>query len=230
MMERYALIAKFSCLPPGSSHEQRYFVPSQLTSSPSGLYEIKPSQTDPCTLYLHFLDGFVPHGLFPQLLSRFMGWCSQRGPKPPQLYHNGGRFYIGVQTIFDLNLVCRKRYIKIVLKQRNPALGGQSSTTISETAVEVRTFLMSTLQGMSRDLSWLSNLRYELCVACPCCLPSSGQCIKHKSVCCSHDDCLHLLKVVPEEALICPKSLSEEIIQVDGLEKWFQVHKTEVFN
>jgi len=33
---------------------------------------------------------------------------------------------------------------------------------------------------------------------------------------------------VPEEALICPKSLSEEIIQVDGLEKWFQVHKTEV--
>ena len=228
MMELYGLIAKFSCLSPDSKQEQRYFVPSQLTSSPSGLCEINPSQTDPCPLYLHFLDGFVPHGLFPQLLSKCTSWCSERGPKVPQLYHNGGRFFIGKQTIFDLILICGKRFIKVMLKQRNPDLAGQPSSTTS-TAVEVRTFLMATLQDMSRDLSWLRNLQYNLCVACSCCLQSGEKCIKHGSVCSTYEDCLHLLQV-PEEVLICPKSLSEETVQVHGLEKWFQIYKTEVFN
>ena len=228
MMELYGLIAKFSCLSPDSKQEQRYFVPSQLTSSPSGLCEIKPSQTDPCPLYLHFLDGFVPHGLFPQLLSKCTSWCSERGLNSPQLYHNGGRFFIGKQTIFDLILICRKRFIKIMMKQRNPESAGQPSSTTS-TAVEVRTFLMATLQDMSHDLSWLRNLQYNLCVACPFCLQSGEKCIKHRSVCCAHEDCLHLLQV-PEEVLICPKSLSEVTVQIHGLEKWFQVYKTEVFN
>ncbi|KAJ7326032.1 hypothetical protein OS493_028755 [Desmophyllum pertusum] len=62
MMELYGLIAKFSFLPAVGEHEQRYFVPAQLRSSPSGLCMMEPSNSDPCPLYLHFLDGFVPHG------------------------------------------------------------------------------------------------------------------------------------------------------------------------
>ena len=229
LMELYGLIAKFSCSSAESEQEQRYFVPSQLRSSPSGLCEIKPSETDPCPLYLHFLDGFVPHGLFPQLLSRCIRWCSEHGLKEaPQLFNNGARLFIGMQTIFDLILICRKRFIKIMLKQRNPGLAGQPSTTTS-TAVDVRTFLMVTLQDMSRDLSWLRNLQYELCVACSHCLQSREKCKTHGSGSCTHEDCLHLLKV-PKEVLICPKSLSEETVQVRGLEKWFQAYKTEVDN
>ena len=225
MMELYGLIAKFSFLPVIGEHEQRYFVPAQLRSSPSGLCEIKPSDCDPCPLYLHFLDGFVPHGLFPQLLSRCICWCSDHGPKQaPNLYQNGARLFIGKQTISNLHLICKKRFIKIILKQRNYS----APAFTAKMAREVCVFIEDTLQDLSRELSWLRNLRYELCVACTNCLKRGEECVKHRSVCCAHDDCLHLLRVVPKEQLICPKSFSDETIEVGGLEKWFQGHKTEV--
>ena len=213
MMELYGLIAKFSCLSSESEHEQRYFVPAQLRSSPAGLCEIKPSKSDPCSLYVHFLNGFVPHGLFSQFLSRCISWCSKHGIKQaPQLYNNGARLFIGVQAIFDLVLICRKRFIKVILKRRKPTSPEPSSTTTSsKMAVEVRTFIEKTLESLSRDLSWLRNLRYELSVACPHC-----------------DDCLNLLQVCPGEELICRKSFSDEAIKVHGLEKWFQVENSQV--
>lgn len=223
MMELYGLIAKSSF-----EQEQRYFVPAQLRSSPSALCEIKLSDCDPCPLYLHFLDGFVPHGLFPQLLSRCIRWCSEPGPKhAPNLYHNGARLFIGKQIIYNLILICRRRFIKIILKQRNPS-SAPPFTASEEMARDVRVLLEDTLQDLSRELSWLRNLRYELCVACTVCSKQSEKCIKHREVCCAHDDCLHLLRVLPEEELICPKSFSDEIIEVPGLEKWFEGHKKEV--
>ncbi|XP_078371994.1 uncharacterized protein LOC144655584 isoform X1 [Oculina patagonica] len=226
MMELYGLIAKFSFVPAVGEQEQRYFVPAQLRSSPSGLCEITPSNSDPCPLYLHFLDGFVPHGLFPQLLSRSILWCSERGPKQaPNLYHNGARLFIGKQTIYNLILICRKRFIKIILKERRPS-SAPPVTASSEMGRDVRLFLEDTLLDLSQELSWLCNLRYELCVACTSCLKE--ECIKHGEVCCAHDDCLHLLRVLPEEQLICPKSFSDDTVEVLGLEKWFQGHKTKI--
>ena len=74
MMELHGLIAKLSMATDENQDEQRYFVPTQLKSSPSALCEIKPRKCDPCPLVLHFLDDFVPHGLFPQLCrSSFIG-------------------------------------------------------------------------------------------------------------------------------------------------------------
>ena len=228
MMELYGLIAKFSFVPTDGEQEQRYFVPAQLRSSPSGLCAIKLSDTDPCPLYLHFLDGFVPHGLFSQLLSRCIRWCSERGPKQaPNLYQNGARLFIGKQIIYSLILICRKRFIKIILKQKRPS-SAPPSTSLAEMACDVRVFLEETLQYLSHDLPWLRNLGYELCVACTDCLEQSKECVKHREVCCAHDDCLHLIRVLPEQPLICPKSFSDETIEVRGLEKWFEGHKTEV--
>ena len=228
MMELYGLIAEFSFAPSAGEEEQRYFVPAQLRSSPSGLCEIKPSKSDPCPLYLCFLNGFVPHGLFPQLLSRCVRWCSRRGPRQtPNLYHNGARLFIGKQTIYDLILICKKRFIKINLKQRSP-----SSTVLSTAAAsmgcEVRIFLEDTLRSLSLEFSWLRNLRYELCVVCARCFKLSEKCVKHRSVSCGHEDCLHLLRVNPEEHLICPRSFCDEAIEVPGLEKWFRFYTTEV--
>jgi len=68
MMELYGLIAKFSFFSAEDERHQEYFVPSQLRSPPLDLCEMKTSENDPCPLYLHFLDGFVPHGLFAQLV------------------------------------------------------------------------------------------------------------------------------------------------------------------
>lgn len=219
MMELYGLIAKFSFFPVVSKDEQKYFVPAQLRSSPAGLCEIKTSSDDPCPLYLHFLDGFVPHGLFPQLLARFIRWSSEHAPnQAPNLYHNGARLFIGRKNMYSLVLICRKRFIKIVLKQKNPAL----NTPFVTTAQEVRVFLEDSLQGLSLELPWLRNLRCELCVACPSCLTHGEECAKHGSVCCAHDDCLHLLRVIPEDQLFCPKSFTDEALQIDGLHNWFQ--------
>ena len=223
MMEDYGLIAKFSFPPADGDHQQEYFVPSLLKSPPSGLYEIKPSDGDPCPLFLHFLDGFVPHGLFAQLVSRCIVWCSGCSPEIPELYQNGAMFFfIEKRRIFDLVLICRKRFIKIILT-RNPQASAPSSTYSASKARDVRVFLEGTLKEMREKLSWLRNLCYELCVACTNCLKRPGQCSRHSSVRCADDDCLHLLPLRPEEQLVCRKNYTRERIKIYGLEKWLLV-------
>ena len=228
MMEVYGLITKFSSSSAESEREQtEYFVPSQLRSSPLGLCELKPSESDPCPLYLHFLDGFVPNGFFPQLLSKCIHWCSkQRLKGPPQLFQNGARLLIGVRDIFELILYCRKRFIKVVLRKKTSSNSSAGRCSTRLMANKVRDSLEETLQSLSRELSWLCNLRYELCVLCASCLQSSEQCTKHSLVSCDHDDCQHLLQVLPGEELFCLRSFCDNTVKVHGLEKWF--HPTEV--
>ena len=228
MMEHHCLIVEVSFLPADGDHQLKYFVPSLGKSLPLGLYEIKPSNCDPCPLYLHFLDGFVPHGLFVQLVSRCIVWCSGCSPEMPELYQNGAMFFfIGKQRIFDLVLICRKRFIKIILT-RNPQASAPSTTYSATEAREVRVFLERTLKDMREKLSWLHNLRYELCVACTHCLKSPDQCSRHSSIHCADDDCLHLLRLRPEEQLICRKNYGREPIKIYGLEKWLPVDEKEV--
>ena len=228
MMELYGLIAKFSIATGENGAERKYFVPTQLRSSPLGLCEIKPSECDPCPLILHFLDGFVPHGLFPQLLSKFIHWCSENGLKQtPQLFNNGARLFIGKQIAFDLILICRKRSIKVILKRRNRSSSKPPlKNATNQMAVEVRKFIEKTLVDFSRDLCWLSNLRYELNVVCIHCLQSKYPLDRWTSCC--EDDCLHLLPVSPGEELICPNDFSDETVKIPGWEKWFDVPASQV--
>ena len=227
MMELHGLIARFSNATDENQDEQRYFVPTQLRSSPSALCEIKPSECDPCPLVLHFLDGFVPHGLFPQLVSKFIHWCSENGFKnTPQLFNNGARLFIGKQIVFDLILVCRKRFIKIVLKRTNASSSKPLSMNASnKMAIEVRNFIQRTLDGFSRDRCWFSNLRYELSVVCTHC--QQGRCSRHGVIICKDDGCLHLLRVCPGEELICPNKF-DGTVKVSGLEMWFEVPHSQV--
>ena len=225
MMEVYGLIIKFSCSAVESEQEQtEYFVPSQLRSSPSGLCELKPSASDPCPLYLHFLDGFLPNGFFPQLLSKCIHWCSkQRLKGPPQLFQNGARLFIGVHDIFELILLCRKRFIKVLLKRKTPSNSSAATCATRLMANKVRDSLEETLQSLSRELSWLCNLRYELCVLCTSCLQSSEPCTKHGLVSCDDDDCQHLLRVLPGEELCCLRSFCDYTVKVQGLDIWFLI-------
>ncbi|XP_068756061.1 uncharacterized protein [Montipora capricornis] len=225
MMELYGLIAKFSSgMPTSESKEEPvYFVPTQLRSSPSELCEIKPSERDPCPLFVHFLDGFVPHGLFPQFVSKCISWCSENGFKEePTLRNNGARFCLGKQII--LALICRKRFIKVVLKRCQSPLEPSSSNASNKMAVKVRTFIERTLDGFSQDLPWLSNLRYELSVACTHCLQSGHMFSQHRSRRFGQDDSLHLLKVLPcGEVVSCAENFSDEMVTAPGLEKWFEL-------
>ena len=217
LMELYGLIAKFS--PDSKTKETRYFVPAQLISSPAKLCEKKPSSNDPCSLYLNFPDGFVPHGLFPQLLSRCIGWCYERGfQKEPSLYHCGARFFVGKQPIYSLVLISRKRSIKVVLTQVNPPSGSSHTAPKELEPGDVRAFLNETMVDLSKKLPWLCNLKYEWCVACTVC-----QCVNHGSVCCADEECLHPHPVDSAEAhIICERSFDDEAVNVLGLDKWFQ--------
>ena len=229
MMEQFGLIAKFSPSP----SDIKYFVPAQLKPSPEDFCQIEPSHTDPCPLYLHFVHGFVPHGLFSQLVSQTIRWCCKETwpMEHPMLYQNGACFFIGKQ-VHNFILICKKSFIKIVLRQRmksHQISAGKSE----ELATQVREFVQETLQTFSQDLPYLSGLQYELCVICPYCHHQGrdgvGQeCSNHGRVSCDDEECFHLLELKEGQQLICMEKFCEEPCTVPGLENWFLKRTSQV--
>ena len=227
MMEQFGLIAKFS----PTLSDVKYFVPAQLKTPPKDLCQMAPSHADPCPLYIHFVHGFVPHGLFSQLVSRFINWGCKIWPlQHPKLYRNGAWFVIGKQ-IHDLILICKKSFIKIVLRQK--VQSQQVSTEKSEElATQVRTFVEGTLQTLSQELPCLSGLQYELCVACPYCHQGSDgvgqECSNHGRVSCDDEGCFHLLKMKEDQQMICMVKFCSELRTVHRLKKWFLKRTSQV--
>ncbi|CAH3180967.1 unnamed protein product, partial [Porites lobata] len=214
LMEQFGLIAKFS----SSRTGEKYFVPSQLKASPDSLCSMAPTRLDPCPLYVYFVSGSVPHGLFTRLVSRSVRWCSEAGPtQSPTLYQNGAWFVIGKQTFHDFVLICKKQFIKFFITQRNQ-LQQISVDDTSEVAVQVRKFVEATLRALSRDL-YKGGLQYHIRVACPYC--QREKCSRHDQIACSHEDCLHLLELRQGDPLICKKKPLEEVLTVTGQQKWF---------
>ena len=101
-----------------------------------------------------------------------------------------------------------------------------SMNASNKMAIEVRNFIERTLDGFSHDLSWLSNLGYELSVVCTYCLECTRD--LHGMMSCCQDDCLHLLRVGPGEDLICLKNFSDVTVKVPGWEMWFEVPHSQV--
>ena len=218
MMDQFGLIVKYITSPTN----EMYFVPCQLRTPPEALCKIKLLKSDPCPLYLHFLGNFVPHGFFLQLVSRITKWCSKSGfTQPPRFFLAASRFFIQTKSIHhQLTLLCKKRFIKIVLTQE--LVRGASFSEARELAILVRTFLEETVQDLRRELPWLGNMKCDFCVACPCCLRKEEMCSDHNVVSCDHKDCLCLLKVLEEgHPSHCPSSLDLKVPKVFGLEKWF---------
>ena len=169
MMMKFGLIVQFTLSPT----EKKYFVPCQLRS-PADIPPIKePSPGDPCPLYLDFQGmGYVPHGLYVQLVSRCIKWCSTSGFKePPELYDGTSLFFIGKKLTHRMMLECKKRFIKIVLRQMKRNDGSSyEPVSAKEVPILVRKFLNEMMQNLLETLPWLKNVVYELCVKCPYCL------------------------------------------------------------
>lgn len=218
MMEMFGLIAKFET----STTEPTYFVPAQLKSPPGRLREMEPSPSEPCALYIHFLTGFVPFGLFNQLLSLCTKWCSKNEfINKPYFFDGAARFFIGKKFVYQLIIIRRKRYLKVLLKQTKRVCEVPLAET-EELASFVRCFLEDAFNELLDKLPWLKNLKYELCVACPYCPEEKATCRNHGQVCCTHEDCLCLIQVLPEGQLpFCEKCFSDDSMTVPGLEKWF---------
>ena len=218
MMEQFGLIAKYSPSPA----DVNYFVPCQLRSSPEELCKMEPSSTDPCPLYLHFQEGFVPHGLFTRLVSKSVAWCGANGSsQPPKLYQNGAWFILEERVIHDMIMICKKKFIKILLRQRiKKNVVAVSNETLVEVARSVRLFMESTLEKMSQEFPYLSRMQHEFCVECPYCQQSGRKCVNHNQVSCGEEDCLHLLELRQGQDLICMESMSNEVLTVPGQDKW----------
>nr|AOW69254.1 hypothetical protein [Calliactis polypus] len=222
MMEHYGLIAAFNQV--SDTGETRYFVPAQLTSSPEELQRLQPSPTGPCALYVHFVDGFVPHGLYSFLVSKFIAWCSKDGsPHAPNLFRNVSRFIVGKSSDYELVVICRKRYLKVILR------GLQTNKSfLYEPAVAIRRFIESTLQEISEECHWYRSLKYQLSVLCPSCSQSTKACMKHRVVTCGNDDCIHLLAVNDHKIMVCTKSFGKDSRpEVENLEAWYSTPKPE---
>ena len=237
MMEMYGFLARFC---PGNhsdteaTEETKYFVPAQLGKSVGGLWSLTPQDSDPCPLVFTFCGGFVPHGLFPQLVSRLIARSSElKCVQAPKLYCNGAHFFLGQKSEFDLVLLCSKRGIKLVFKcYKNPSTNREDLSTDSP-AVKVRTLFEEELESLCRQWHCFGNVRYEICVVCLACTRSSNiQCERHKSASCSDQDCLHLLPITnvePETLLTCPKQIGDvSRFTLTGLHKWYPCVKSEV--
>ena len=221
MMMKFGLIVQFAL----SATEKKYFVPCQLRSPPDILCKEEPLPGDPCPLYLDFQRmGYVPHGLYLQLVSRCTKWCSTSGFKePPELYDGASLFFIGKELTHHMMLVCKKRFIKIVLRQikRND---GSSCEPVSakEVPILVRTFLNEMMQNLPETLPWFKNLAYELCVKCPYCLKLGKPCDKHGQFPCHDERCLCLKTVAPDGSYrYCTESHLGEILPLPELKRWF---------
>ena len=220
MMEKFGLIVQFAPSPT----EEKYFVPCQLWSPPDSLCKMEPSPADPCPLYLHFSRGYVPHGLYLQLVSRCTKWCSESGfKKPPKLYDGASLFFIGKEFTHHMMLVCKKRFIRTVLLRvegndrslREPVIAREVPTL-------VRKFLNETMQNLRKTLSGLKNVAYKLCVECPYCLKMEKLCDNHGQFPCCDERCMCFLEVAPDGSFdYCSNSLCREILSLPELERWF---------
>ena len=140
----------------------------------------------------------------------------------PMLYQNGACFFIGKQ-VHNLILICKKSFIKIVLRQRMQS--HQVSAVMSEQLPSlVREFVESALQTLSLELPYLGGLQYELCIACPYCHQKRDgvgqECSKHERMSCEDEECFHLLKIMDDKPLVCGRMAWGEEQVVHGLEKW----------
>lgn len=177
-------------------------------------------QSDPCPLYLFFNCGFVPHGLFSQLVSRTIRWSSETGPtQSPQLYQNAACFVIGGQILHFFYLICKKRFIKLVLKEIIKSSHQISVNKSTEVATQVLQFVKAALEGLKLDLPYLRGMQYQFCVECPYCQWGKSKCEEHHQESC--EDCSHFLEISQRKLLVCTKTISDEERKVPGMEKWF---------
>ena len=220
MMEEFGLIVQFASSPT----EKKCFVPCQLWSPPDSLCKKEPSPADPCPLYLQFSRGYVPHGLYLQLVSRCTKWCSESGfKKPPKLFDGASLFFIGKELTHHMMLVCKKRFIRIVLLQVERNDGSLCEPIIArEVPTLVRKFLNETMQNLRETLSGFKNVAYKLCVECPYCLKMENLCDNHGQFPCCDERCMCFLEVAPDGSFdYCLNSFCSKLLSLPELERWF---------
>ena len=186
-----------------------------------------PKEGDPCALIYKFRDGFIPHGLFPQLVSRLITLCPMLDcTTPPKLYCDAAHFILGKRGQYDLVLLCSKCCIKLVFREYNCHMSSESLENERSRACQVRTFIEDELKSLFGQWHWLRNARYEVCVTCYACESSDAKCNRHQSASCLDQDCLHFLPIPSEvdskTPFTCPEQVGDHSrFIVSNLHLWY---------
>ncbi|KXJ07838.1 E3 ubiquitin-protein ligase DZIP3 [Exaiptasia diaphana] len=214
MMEYFGLISKI--IPSDRKKKYCHLVPSHLTSSPEDeLKKCHPSSGEPCPLYIRFKDGFIPHGLYFQLICR---WCSIYGsqerpnlfPREPKLFRNAAKFVLDNNSKLIMTVVCCKSTIKVCLHSNH-----ENKTGVDFKAVEIRNLIQESLDRLTEKCPWYKSLQYELCIRCPLCAVNATGKVEGQPF--GDDNCLH--PATDDEEFYCEEK--DEWSEVLGLHHWF---------
>lgn len=93
-----------------------YLVPSMLTAKPDEEISGLISQGSIGPIYVKFHTGYVPYGLFSRFVVLFGQYASyELSVRPPKLFANAARFFLGKKNNYSLTIACFKSVITIHL-------------------------------------------------------------------------------------------------------------------
>ena len=210
VMEKFSLLC---CWPSVTSENKSYLVPSMLRSHPpDDVVKLLTSAKIP-SLFLKFESDHVPPGLFPRLVLKFFQCGELWKQAKSKLFHNFARFFTSEDENCSVILLCHSSSVEIVVHKANPTLplaGEKSSVMALSTgfschtvatevtcAGAIRRRLGLMMKSMRNELSWLRDVKYEMCVLCPVCCNGGAvnYCSTHKKQGCKEEQCLHFFSI-----------------------------------
>ena len=198
IMERFSLLCSW---PSNPESRKQYLVPSMLLSPPTDAVLKLLADVQIPSLYVKFISGRVPPGLFPRLVLQYFQWSNEecKSEMIPQLFQNFAIFHVHPDQGTAVSFLCRSSFIEVSLHSGNndpkPTTDFNSGNCDVTTSRLICSKLRLMLEGMRQEFFWLKNMKYEMCVRCQVCSPSGtvSYCHTHNMPGCSQDECLHFV-------------------------------------
>ena len=249
MMMKFCLLLPW---PSSESGKVEYLVPSMLMSHRGEkAAELLANAYIP-SLFLRFKQLSVqdvlkevyvpvPLGFFPQLVLKFLQWCTEKQSKPsvlsyPKLYKDFANIFVYPDEGYSVILLQRFSVIElVVLKEEEEEEGRKKRMTTSDVkvCVSVRRKLEEMLTSLQQDLCWLKNVECELNILCPVCSEGGSfrNCDDHPD--CKKEGCLHFWsesKISECDRPICSRDpfTSRKRVPVETLKPWFGISDKQV--
>lgn len=199
-----------------------YFVPSMLTAQP----EQEISGISACgsiaPVFVTFNTGYVPYGLFARFLVLFGQWASrEHAAKPPRLFANVARFFMGEKSDFSLMFASFKTLIMIHLVYD----GKEKSKETAAVCKQICSRIEEILCYLQKQCPWLHSMTWQLSARCDLCLgerEGPNGCSWHGVSSCVHPDCAHFIPLGPGPLRCVHTRKHNTRLDEDKLKPWIK--------
>lgn len=183
-----------------------YLVPSMLPAVSEEEIRGLIGQSLVAPVYLTFNTGYIPYGLFSRFVVLFAHCASQEhSAKPPQMFANTARLFIGKKNDFSLTFACFKSVIMVHLVRE----GKEDETEVAAVYHQVCRCVEDILDSLRRQWPWLHSMAWQLCARCDLCVgeaDGADGCSWHHVSSCLHPDCAHFIPL-DSEPLRCDNTI-----------------------